>query len=279
MGAIGVLFRGQVDVARIAVEGVPDRRHCETGDSHDHEHDPPAEAQHQEGEERHGDRGAQRRGAIEDSGREAAVARMEPVPDHASAGRELRRLADAQQQASGEELAKALDNAAEELGERPKSEAESQQPARPELVDHCACRQLRKRVSPEEGGQEVAHIRDRQMQIVANEQIGDRQGGAVDIVDRAGHDQHGERNPLDRFDPRRRRHHLRYRHFLALNCPIGSFAPTKSTKSTPRSMLPPNSLHFCASFGFTFASDGRCSRRQHDAALANNPLAPQQTRR
>jgi hypothetical protein len=92
-------------------------RHCKTRDAHDHEHDPPAEAQHQESEERHGDCGAKRRGAIEDSGRKSAVARMEPIADHASAGRKLRRLADAQQHTSGEELAEPLHDAAEELGE------------------------------------------------------------------------------------------------------------------------------------------------------------------
>ena len=82
---------------------------------------PPAEVQHQEGQERHGDRGAQGRGAIEDAGRKAAVAWIEPVPDHARAGRKLRRLADAQQDTGGEELAKALHESAEELGERPES--------------------------------------------------------------------------------------------------------------------------------------------------------------
>ena len=67
-------------------------------------------------------------------------------------------------------------------------------------------------------------------EIVADREIGDRQRGPVDVVDHAGHDQHGERGPLDRFDPRRRRHHLRYRHFLAPNCPVGLFASTKSTQ-------------------------------------------------
>jgi hypothetical protein len=42
---------------------------------------------------------------------------MKPVPGDSRAGRKLRRLADAQQQTGGEELAKALHEAAEELGE------------------------------------------------------------------------------------------------------------------------------------------------------------------
>src|ERR1700722_16111521 len=80
------------------------------------------------------------------------------------------------------------------------------------------------------------------MQIVANERIGDRQGRPVDVIDNAGHDQHCERRPLDRFDPRGRRHRLRYRHFIAPYCPLGSIAPTKNTQSTLRSMRPANAF-------------------------------------
>jgi hypothetical protein len=47
----------------------------------------------------------------------AAVARMEPVPGHSRASRKLRRLAHAQQQTDGEELAEALYEATEELSE------------------------------------------------------------------------------------------------------------------------------------------------------------------
>ena len=72
--------------------------------------------------------------------------------DHARAGRKLRRLADAQEEPGAEELAKALDKPAQELGERPSAEAECQEQARPELVDHGAGRQLRERVGPEKGG-------------------------------------------------------------------------------------------------------------------------------
>jgi hypothetical protein len=39
------------------------------------------------------------------------------------------------------------------------------------------------RSAQRKGGQQVAHIRDRQAQILADQQIGDRERGAVDVVD------------------------------------------------------------------------------------------------
>jgi len=161
---------------------------------------------------RHGDGGAQRRGAIEDSGRKPPVARMEPVADDAGAGRELWGLADSQQQPGAEELAEALHEAGDELRERPQTKAAGQKKARPELVDHRAGRQLRKRIGPEEGGEQIAHVRDRQPEIMADQEIGDGERRAVDIVDHAGRDQHGERRTLDRFHPGRRFQRLRHRH-------------------------------------------------------------------
>ena len=109
----------------------------------------------------------------------------------------MRRLADAQQDPGAEELAEPLHKSAEKLGERPESKAAGEQQAGPELVDHRACRQLRERIGPEKGGKQVAHVRDRQAEILADEQIGDRERGAVDVVDHAGQDQHRERRPLD----------------------------------------------------------------------------------
>src|SRR6202042_2595698 len=111
---------------------------------------------------------AQRRGAVEDTRGKTPVARIEPVANNARPGRELRRLADAEQEAGAEELAEALHESAEKLGERPKTEAARQKQARPELVDHGARGQLRERIGPQEGGQEVPHVRDRQMQIVSD---------------------------------------------------------------------------------------------------------------
>ena len=107
--AIGCLLRGERDFGRIAVEDIPDRRHSKAGDPHDDEHHAPAEAQHQKGEEGHSDRRAQRRGAVEDSGRQAAVARIEPIADDAGAGRKLRRFPYAQKEPGAEKLAETLD--------------------------------------------------------------------------------------------------------------------------------------------------------------------------
>jgi hypothetical protein len=64
-----------------------------------------ADRQHDDGEQWRGDRCAKGGGAIEHAGGKAAAAHVEPVPDHAGAGGELWRLAQAQDSAAEHELA------------------------------------------------------------------------------------------------------------------------------------------------------------------------------
>jgi hypothetical protein len=120
------------------------------------------------------------------------------------------------QDAGAEELAEPSHQSAEHLREGPEAQAAGQQNARPQSVDHRAGRQLREGVSPQEGREQVTHIGDRQPEVFANQRIGDRQGRAVDVVDHARYDQHGQRDALDRFEARRRREYRR--HFVPSPC-------------------------------------------------------------
>jgi hypothetical protein len=204
-GAIGVLLGGQRHGGRIAVEQYPGHRHDDAGKAHDPEHPAPADRQHGDSEQRRGDRGAKSGGAIEHAGGKAAAAHVEPVPHHTGAGGELRRFAQAQDRATEHELAEIGAKAGKPLGELPQQDAGAQQAARPETVYQPSSRKLGKGIGPEEGREQQAHVRDRQMQVGADQRIADRQRGTVDVVHRAADHQQAQRGDLHPAHPRRRK--------------------------------------------------------------------------
>ena len=100
-----------------------------------------------------------------------------------------------------------MDEPAEELGERPKCKAARQQQTRAELVHHGGCGQLRERIGPEKGGDQIAHFRNGKTEFFPDQRIGDGQCRTVDVIDDAGNHQQGQGDTLYRFEARRRQFH------------------------------------------------------------------------
>jgi hypothetical protein len=115
----------------------------------------------------------------------------------------MRRLADAEHDARAYELPERGDHPAEHLAERPAAQPEGQRQARAQAVGQGAGRQLREGIGPQERRQQQSHIRDGQAQILPDQRIGHRQGGAIDVVDHPGRHQEGERERLDALHARR----------------------------------------------------------------------------
>ena len=164
--------------------------------AHRDEHPAPAERDHQAGEDRRGDGRAERRSTVPDAGGQSAIAHVVPVAHHAHGRREHRRLAQAEEHARDGELPEAGHEARDRLRDRPQGKPRAEQPMRPHPVDQRAARQLREGVGPQEGRQQQPHIRDGQAEFLADQRVGDGEGGAVEIVQRPGDHQHGQRRAL-----------------------------------------------------------------------------------
>lgn len=143
-------------------------------------------------------------GAIEYAGRKAAATDVKPVPHHAGAGGELRRLAQPQDSATEHELTEIGAKAGKPLGDRPQQDAGAQQAAWPETAHRPARRQLGKGIGPEEGREQQAHVGDRQMQVGADQRIADRERSSVDVIHRAADHQQGQRGDLHPAHSQRR---------------------------------------------------------------------------
>ena len=113
----------------VAIEADPERGGDEAGKAGGEERAAPAQAEHQRGDDRRGDRRPQRRGGVEDAARQAPPPLGEPAAHHPRADRELRRLADAERHARGDQLRQAGGEPGRGLRRRPQHQRPAQQPA------------------------------------------------------------------------------------------------------------------------------------------------------
>ena len=170
---------------------------------------------HERGQQRRGDGRPERGGAVPYPGRQAAAAHVVPVAHDPHGAREHRRLAQAQERSGEDELPEARDEARRRLRHGPDHEAGAQHAARPQPVEQRPARQLGEGVGPQEGGEQQAHVGDRQAELLADQRVGDRERGTVDVVQRAGEDEQDERGSLCARDAWRRHgrgHPCRRRH-------------------------------------------------------------------
>ena len=75
-------------------------------------------------------------------------------------------------------------------------QAAAQQAPRADTVDQRATRQLEEGVGAQEGREQQPHIRNRKVEFAADERVGDRERGPVDVVQCAGKDEKGQRGAL-----------------------------------------------------------------------------------
>ncbi len=204
---------------------------------------------------------------------------MEPVADHASAGRKLRRFAHAEQQPGGEELAEALDESADEAGRMTKGRGRTSREGAARTCRPSRRSAIAKTHRPRERRTEDSPCPRSTGRDRGGSEIGDSERRAVDVVDHAGHDQHGQRRPLDRSHPRRRLQRFQHRGFLALRWPVWLSARLKSIKAPARSMLSRVHFIFTHSRLHVFVGSSVAGRGPENTMLPwrTVPLALQQT--
>ncbi len=178
------------------MEGDPGGGHDETGGTEKDEHDAPAGAQHDPGEDGRRDGEADGLRGAHDGGGAAACGGAEPLARGADAGWVERGLADAEEDAEEKEGWERAHEAGEHLRGGPEGESGAEDEARADAVEKTDERELREAVGEGEGGEQPSHLRGVEVHLGADGGVGDGERGAIEKVDDAGEEEQRQRDCL-----------------------------------------------------------------------------------
>ncbi len=175
----------------------PDRAHCHAERAHHDEDVAPAVIMRDPAHQRCEDHGREILPGVEEGRRSAALIAREPGRHDARIGRKRRRFGKSHQEpqpeqhdhggARGEEADPALHH----REQRPDDDAERVDRARAIAVEQPSARHLRDHIGPAKGREHVAHCNRIEVEFLGERGAGDRERGAVGVIDGRDQEQHG----------------------------------------------------------------------------------------